>query len=192
LTLNYRTTEQNLAFGLNILSGGSFTDLEDSAESVEGYRSLRTGVAPLVRGFSTLDEELEFVASQLNQWLAECEQDPTLKPEQIAVLVRSDPGKAARRLGDYGVSVQSVGKGLIKEGLPVVMTMHRAKGTEFRNVVIMHAGSDDIPSPLNARFQPEEYIADFNLRERSLLYVAATRARDQLVVSSSGERSDLL
>src|SRR5699024_9375512 len=71
LTLNYRTTEQNLAFGLSILSGGSFTDLEDSAESVEGYRSLRAGVAPLVRGFSTLDEELEFAASQLNQWLAE-------------------------------------------------------------------------------------------------------------------------
>src|SRR5699024_7543007 len=63
LTLNYRTTEQNLAFGLNILSGGSFTDLEDTAESTAGYRSLRTGVAPLVKGFDTLDEELEFVAS---------------------------------------------------------------------------------------------------------------------------------
>jgi len=183
LTLNYRTTEQNLAFGLNILSGGSFTDLEDTAESVEGYRSLRTGVAPKVMGFRTLDEELEYVASQLTQWLKECEEDATLKPEQIAVLVRSDPSKAARRLGDYGVSVQSVGKGLIKEGLPVVMTMHRAKGTEFRNVVIMHAGRDEIPSQLNARFQPEEYIADFNLRERSLLYVAATRARDRLTVT---------
>lgn len=192
LTLNYRTTEQNLAFGLNILSGGSFTDLEDSAESVAGYRSLRTGVAPEVRGFGTLDEELEYVASQLNQWLEECEKDPTLNPEQIAVLVRSDPGKAARRLGDYGVSVQSVGKGLIKEGLPVVMTMHRAKGTEFRNVVIMHAGSEDIPSKLNGRFQPEDYIEDFNLRERSLLYVAATRARDQLVVTVTGDRSGLL
>ena len=187
LTLNYRTTEQNLAFGLNILSGGSFTDLENSTESVAGYRSLRAGVAPLVKGFGTLDEELEYVASELNQWLEECENDATLKPEQIAVLVRSDPGKAARRLGDYGVSVQSVGKGLIKEGLPVVMTMHRAKGTEFRNVAIMHAGSDDIPSKLNARFQPEDYVADFNLRERSLLYVAATRARDRLAVTYSGK-----
>ncbi|MGO2943458.1 MAG: UvrD-helicase domain-containing protein [Brevibacterium aurantiacum] len=186
LTLNYRTTEQNLAFGLNILSGGSFTDLEDTAESVEGYRSLRAGVAPLVRGFGTLDEELEFVATEISKWLKEREEDAALKPEQIAVLVRSDPGKAARRLGDYGVSVQSVGKGLIKEGLPVVMTMHRAKGTEFRNVVIMHAGHDEIPSKLNARFQPEDYVADFNLRERSLLYVAATRARDRLVVTYFG------
>lgn len=187
LTLNYRTTEQNLAFGLNILSGGSFTDLEDSAETVKGYRSLRVGVAPVVKGFGTLDEELEYVASVLEEWLKECEDDPTLKPEQNAVLVRTDPGKAARRLGDYGVSVQSVGKGLIKEGLPVVMTMHRAKGTEFRNVVIMHAGSDEIPSKLNGRFQPEDYIEDFNLRERSLLYVAVTRSRDRLTVTHNGQ-----
>lgn len=192
LTLNYRTTEQNLAFGLNILSGGSFTDLEDSAESVEGYRSLRAGVAPVVRGFGTLDEELEYVASVLEEWLKECDDDTTLKPEQLAVLVRTDPGKAARRLGDFGVTVQSVGKGLIKEGLPVVMTMHRAKGTEFRNVVIMHAGGNDIPSKLNARLQPEDYLADFNLRERSLLYVAATRARDQLVVTHTGQGGLLL
>lgn len=192
LTLNYRTTEQNLAFGLNILSGGTFTDLNDSAETVEGYRSLRAGIAPVVKGLGTLDEELEFVATELGQWLEQCKHDPVMKPEQIAVLVRSDPGKAARRLGEFGVSVQSVGKGLIKEGLPVVMTMHRAKGTEFRNVVIMHAGRDDIPSQLNARLQPEDYIADFNLRERSLLYVAATRARDRVVVTFSNVKSAFL
>lgn len=192
LTLNYRTTEQNLAFGLHILSGGSFTDLEDSEESVDGYRSLRAGEPPAVRGFANLDEELEAVAEVLKLWLEQCKSDSTLKPEQIAVLVRSDPGKAARRLGEFDVNVQSVGRGLIQEGLPVVMTMHRAKGTEFRNVVIMHAGQSDIPSPLNSRFQPEEFIDDFNLRERSLLYVAATRARDQLVVTYSGDRTDLV
>lgn len=185
LTLNYRTTEQNLAFGLGILAGGSFTDLEDSTESVTGYRSLRTGQPPTVRGFSNLDEELDFVASALKAWLEQCAEDPTMKPEHIAVLVRSDPNKAARRLGELGVTVQSVGKGIIHEGSPVAMTMHRAKGTEFRNVVVMHAGRDDLPSGLSKRLQPEEYAGDFNLRERSLLYVAATRARDRVVVTYS-------
>ncbi|MEL7584965.1 UvrD-helicase domain-containing protein [Brevibacterium casei] len=185
LTLNYRTTEQNLAFGLGILAGGDFTDLEDSTESVTGYRSLRTGQPPTVRGFSNLDEELDFVASALKAWLDQCEQDPTMKPEQIAVLVRSDPNKAARRLGELGVTVQQVGKGIIHEGSPVAMTMHRAKGTEFRNVVVMHAGQQDLPSGLTKRLQPEEYVGDFNLRERSLLYVATTRARDRVVVTYS-------
>ncbi|NNV09027.1 hypothetical protein ETC03_22940 [Geobacillus sp. MMMUD3] len=125
------------------------------------------------------------MASALKAWLDQCEQDPTMKPEQIAVLVRSDPNKAARRLGELGVTVQQVGKGIIHEGSPVAMTMHRAKGTEFRNVVVMHAGQQDLPSGLTKRLQPEEYVGDFNLRERSLLYVATTRARDRVVVTYS-------
>lgn len=43
-----------------------------------------------------------------------------------------------------------------------------------------------------ARAQPEEALADFQLRERSLLYVVETRARDRLVVTYAGEGSELL
>lgn len=39
---------------------------------------------------------------------------------------------------------------------------------------------------------PEAERADAELRKRSLLYVAATRARDELVVLWTGERSGLL
>lgn len=194
LTLNYRTTERNLAFGLQILAGGDFIDLEDSEESVAGYRSLRVGTTPQVRGFANIDEEFDSVADTLRGWIEECRDDATRHPEQIAVLVRSRKGRdtVVRRMAELGVDVQSVDKGAVPTGTPVAMTMHRAKGTEFRDVVIMNAGKDDIPSGLSARQQPEETVTDFNLRERSLLYVAATRARDRLVVTYSGEGSDLL
>lgn len=194
LTLNYRTTERNLAFGLQILAGGDFTDLEDSEESVAGYRSLRVGTTPQVRGFANIDEEFDSVADTLRGWIEECRDDATRHPEQIAVLVRSRKGRdtVVRRMAELGVDVQSVDKGGAPIGTPVAMTMHRAKGTEFRDVVIMNAGRDDIPSGLSARQQPEETVADFNLRERSLLYVAATRARDRLMVTYSGQGSELL
>lgn len=42
------------------------------------------------------------------------------------------------------------------------------------------------------RTAPEEERADAELRERSLLYVAASRARDELVVTWSGRASALL
>lgn len=61
------------------------------------------------------------------------------------------------------------------------MTMHRAKGTEFSKVVLA-AGR---PSPTELarleKLDPSER-ADAELRARSLRYVAATRARDELVV----------
>lgn len=43
LTLNYRTTAENLAYGLRILSGGTYTDLEDQPEDSRRYRSARRG-----------------------------------------------------------------------------------------------------------------------------------------------------
>jgi superfamily I DNA/RNA helicase len=45
LTLNYRTTAQNLHYAMTVLAGGDFVDLEDSPEAT-GYRSARTGPAP--------------------------------------------------------------------------------------------------------------------------------------------------
>jgi hypothetical protein len=39
LTLNYRTTAQNLAYAINVLKGGAYVDLEAGQESTAGYRS---------------------------------------------------------------------------------------------------------------------------------------------------------
>jgi superfamily I DNA/RNA helicase len=62
------------------------------------------------------------------------------------------------------------------------MTMHRAKGMEFRKVILADAGY--LSPAQQARLDgldPSERT-DAELRRRSLEYVAATRARDELVV----------
>ena len=48
LTLNYRTTDQNLRYALGILSGEQFVDLNEEAVSSDGYRSARSGPKPFV------------------------------------------------------------------------------------------------------------------------------------------------
>lgn len=55
-------------------------------------------------------------------------------------------------------------------------------------------GTDDkhFPSPATLRKLPDEERAEALLRERSLLYVASSRARDVLVVTWSGNRTELL
>lgn len=42
LTLNYRTTAQNLRYSMTLLDGGEYVDLEEQPEAT-GYRSARSG-----------------------------------------------------------------------------------------------------------------------------------------------------
>lgn len=95
-------------------------------------------------------------------------------------------------LAERGVQVRSVDAENAKPGMPLVMTMHRAKGLEFTHVLLFGVHEGSVPFGVKEHAASEADLADALLRERSLLYVAATRARDVLAVSWSGEKSSLL
>jgi superfamily I DNA/RNA helicase len=189
LTLNYRTTAQNLAYAINVLRGGKYVDLEDAAESSAAYRSARSGPLPQLIVCATLSEELDRAADLIRSWVAE-----TDAPETIAVLVREQRqrDRLVAGLAERGVTLRAVDREHIKPGQPVAMTMHRAKGTEFSKVLLFGIDQGAMPRPLRDEQYAEDAWADALLRERSLLYVAATRARDELALSWTGEPSQLL
>lgn len=190
LTLNYRTTAQNLAFAVDVLSGAQYTDLEQGAENTSDYRSARTGPEPEMIPCENQTAELEAVSAKIKAWL----NDEDVVPESIAVLTRSqeERDRFVRGLGERGVKVRAVDRSAASPGQPLVMTMHRAKGMEFSRVILSGADDKHVPSPAALRNIPEEERAEALLRERSLLYVASSRARDALVVTWSGKRSTLL
>ncbi len=71
-------------------------------------------------------------------------------------------------------------------------TMHRVKGLEFPVMILVGVNSGVVPlrgavveGDSTARAEHEE-------RERALLFVAATRARDHLIVTSFGSPSPFL
>lgn len=71
--------------------------------------------------------------------------------------------------------------------------MHLAKGLEFRAVVVM--ACDDAVLPLQQRIEAvadESDLEEAYATERHLLYVACTRARDQLWVSGVEPASEFL
>ncbi|TXH28127.1 MAG: DNA helicase UvrD [Mycobacterium sp.] len=190
LTLNYRTTAQNLHFAVSVLSGAEYRDLEQGEESTSDYRSARNGPAPELISCPDLATELETVATKLKEWMAE----GGVQPENIAVLTRSqdERDRFVRGLGERGVTARAVDKNSPTPGQPLVLTMHRAKGMEFSRVVLVGADEKHVPSPATLRNVPDEERAEALLRERSLLYVASSRARDALVVTWSGKKSELL
>ena len=74
-----------------------------------------------------------------------------------------------------------------------ICTMHLAKGLEFRAVVVM--ACDDEIIPLQQRIETAADDSDLEEvynTERHLLYVACTRARDHLLVTSVEPASEFL
>ena len=74
-----------------------------------------------------------------------------------------------------------------------ICTMHLAKGLEFRAVVVMACDDEVIPSQERIETITDNAdLEDVYNTERNLLYVACTRARDQLVVTSVSPSSEFL
>ena len=191
LTLNYRTTEENLEWAVHVLSGAHYEDVEGAAATTAGYHSARFGPKPSLLPCGSEVEELDVIANKLKAWLDEGE----VEPEALAVLVRSNrqASRMVSALGERGVEARSIdGQAKISAGMPIVMTMHRAKGTEFARVVIAGVAEGSVPAAMASEKYDEDAWADAMLRERSLLYVAATRARDELVVTWNGAQSSLI
>lgn len=193
LTRNYRTTRQNLDVAFGILDPGAYEDMEGQAEE-HRYVSPRSGPEPLLVHAADRADELNKAAELLNAWLEQDRASGESAPETIAVLVRDRYQRDAvvNGLAQHGVEVRAVDREAAGRGRPVVMTMHRAKGLEFRKVLLFDVSRSAIPRSLRDQEYSEADGADALLRERSLLYVAATRARDQLAISWAGEASPLI
>ncbi|MEW1583946.1 UvrD-helicase domain-containing protein [Micromonospora vinacea] len=179
LTLNYRTTAQNLHYAMNILDGGEYVDLEEERDET-GYRSARTGPAPTVESVDSLASELQAVVRHVRAWL-----DDGVALDTVAVLVqdRFHRDRVATALTEHGIDARAVDRDRPPAGRVPVLTMHRAKGTEFSKVVLVIGKPSPAELARLASLDPSER-SDAELRARSLRYVAATRARDELVVVS--------
>lgn len=195
LTLNYRTTAENLGYALGVLRGADFVDLEESGAGIEGLRSARSGPQPRVLRCAGLGEELDAAATVLREWIS-VDGDEGRLTRPVGLLVRD--AQQARRLSvgldERGIGVRTIDQGtsVSDTSRPLIMTMHRAKGMEFSRVLIFGVDEGLVPADYLLRDVPEADRVDAVLRERSLLYVAATRARDELVITTDGQGSSLL
>jgi superfamily I DNA/RNA helicase len=117
-------------------------------------------------------------------------------PHEFGVFVRS-----AAELGRAKAAVEAAKLPLVVldekvetvSGHVSISTMHLAKGLEFRAVVVM--ACDDEIIPLQERIETVADDADLQEvydTERHLLYVACTRARDHLLVTSGDVASEFL
>ena len=190
LRINYRTSHQ-IRMKADKLLGPELSDVDGNIEERCGTVSVFNGPEPVITVLDTPDKEIETVA----QWIAS-RINEGLKPHEIGVFVRS-----AAELDRARAAVNKAGSPfkLLDDNVETtvghisISTMHLAKGLEFRAVVVM--ACDDEIVPLQDRIETVADDADLQEvydTERHLLYVACTRARDQLLITSGGEPSGFL
>ncbi|MGM7646767.1 3'-5' exonuclease [Nocardia sp. JW2] len=179
LTLNYRTTAQNLDFALRFLAEATFHDLEGAVEADAGYRSSRLGPQPELLPEEGVESVLGRVASTVESWLS-----TSTSAISVAVLTRKHgAGKRIRsHLHSHGIAVDEVAEPSGAKPSVSVLTMHGAKGHEFTHVILVGIDPENPLGSASTSTAAEAVSADERRREQALLYVAATRARDQLVI----------
>ena len=189
LTVNYRTSEEILRWTVAVMASVSVDDLEGEDDSLVGARSMFRGPKPELLGASGYGDEDQRIAEVVQAWI-----DDGVAPSEIGVLAH------ANFVVDHLVDVlkaAGVKAGMVTAGATPaqdavqVMTMHRAKGLEFVGVVIARMGANDFP-PKRVREMTGAEREQAMLRERALVYVAGSRARERLAVVFSGDSSELL
>ena len=193
LKLNYRTTEQIRDHAVAILEGREIDDLDGGLDDMKGYFSLRRGPKPEIQHFAREAEEATSIMEKIKAWLEE------VPPESICLAARTRAqlrDRYERLFETENIPVVVVEKDPESEARKPgvrLATMHRMKGLEFSRVLL--AGIQEGTMPLVQRDGPspdEASVEDHELKERCLLYVAATRARDELFITGYGTRSPFL
>ena len=174
LKVNYRTSHQ-IRLQSEKLLPETLIEADGAAESRLGVTSVFEGPAPQIQSFENRDLEIAALKKWLNGFSKQ-----GIKPTEMAILVRQNASIAP--LKDQ-ISIPNL----------VIMSMHEAKGSEFRVVAAVCLDHNILPD--DQRFlaaKDESQLDEVMTTERHLLYVAATRARDHLWLSGVEPISEFL
>ncbi|MEE4570770.1 UvrD-helicase domain-containing protein [Paenibacillus polymyxa] len=180
---NYRNTKEIATLGLAISKSKYFQGIPDM---VEPHSPRAEGVLPAVIRFSDEKKEIFYHIERAKK---------EFSAQTVGILARSrkdvDNIVAFLKIAKANVQVlhgDMIGYNL-KPGISVG-TYHAAKGLEFDIIILPYFTSNRLPDPerIVALEGEEEAMAE----EVKLVYVAVTRAKRGLIISYTGELTELL
>ncbi len=190
LKVNYRTSHQIRMLADRFVSK-QFQDADGVIEDRRQAISIFSGLSPSIRQYMTKEEEQFGVA----QWLEQVF-EAGVKPQECCIFVRTH--ELLPRAEEV-VTLVKQDYVLLDQGNPdeegkiAMATMPYAEGLEFKAVAVM--ACDAMWVPLQTRLDCAMREADANdimAMERQMLYVAATRARDFLLITGITPISEFL
>jgi hypothetical protein len=184
LRINYRTTDEIRRWAVAQLANCTIDDLDGQPDTLMGYKSLTHGEAPLLLTSESRAEERKALLDALTKLDAS---GVARRNTCLVVRRNEDVNEYADWLRSEGFDVlvltREVGDDDERAGMRIA-TMHRVKGLEFDAVVVAGYVGAERYADMFAGDGDAGVLVDTLTSERSLLHVAATRAKYALVVST--------
>ena len=190
LRINYRTSHQIRCQADQLLDPES-RDVDGNVQDRRGAISVFNGPEPDIRECDDTDSETKQVAAWIDQRRSE-----GLTPREFGIFVRSEAeiprAEAALQLAE--LPYERLQPSAMRLGSKATLsTMHLAKGLEFRAVIVMACDEDVIPNAERIKaITDDSDLEEVVATERHLLYVACTRARDHLLITSGDTCSEFV
>lgn len=182
LRVNYRTTDEIRQWACAQLEGCEVDDLDGSADSLRGYRSLTHGDKPDVIQSSSQEEDIKHIQAILKDL-----QQDGIEARQICVTARTNDDVDALVAGLKRAAIEhlrldtNTPDDASQPGVRLA-TMHRVKGLEFGVVIIAGYKGAEWYAENFSREEDAGVTEETVMAERCLLHVAATRAKRNLFV----------
>lgn len=177
----YRSTRKIREYAEKIIKDIEVKDMDSEVDVLVGSESLTEGVPPSIRFANTEEQKLNFMADSIRLWIADGG-----KLGDCAVLVRSNRqiDKVVSGLSLRGLNAVRIDRDTVNFDPQTVkvMTMHRAKGLQFVNVVV---DVDRWPQKGVRRAEDVEISNELLAQEKCLLYMSVMRAMNNVLITSS-------
>ena len=188
LYINYRTTDEIRRYAVAILENKPIDDLDDGSDSNKGYKSLMHGSPPRIERCGSFKKEIDTILSFVREVAAE-----KLNETCLVTRTHKDLDQYDAALRDGGITTHRIRRSEADDGARPglrLATMHRVKGLEFDRMII--AGVNDGVVPLlvgDIESDDRGVREEAELRERALFYVACSRAKRELLITSGSKAS---
>lgn len=175
LRINYRTSEETRNWAASILENCPIDDLDGGLDSQKGYRSLFHGEEPVLSPQESEEKQTSAIIDHIKHLHVNGN-----NLESICIVARTHRlvDSLAKALVDDEIKCHQISNNESDDSHAKgvrAATMHRVKGIEFDHMILAHleaAEWSSIDKPLS-------------IENRSLIYVAATRARKSVFVTTA-------
>lgn len=192
LRINYRTTEEIKKLALAIVKDEHYDDFNGQEEEKGGYVSLFHGHQPNYNIFHSKDQEIEYVLLEIGSLL-----EGGYKPDEIAITARTKNGlkefKSELHLRNVPYTEYENGIKVGHQNGVNLLTFHNIKGLEFKQIFLVDVNERTCPKLFEAldTWSEADKLTYFK-NEKSLLYVAVSRAIQRVSITGIGNKSELV